>query len=142
MCEVALNVTKTRSSWFTLPEADDAARRKQEYQGLPKPTSEIVSRTWKTETYVVTEIWKNRIIDWAEMIPTIAAFASPGNNRFKEYWTKRDDAFLQDWSRDVLWINPAFSMMEKVLRKILTDQARGILVIPIWTRYVWFPLME
>ncbi len=80
-----------------------------------------MARTWKTETYIVTDKWLQQIVKWSDLEPTIDAFASRGNNRLPDYWTKSDDAFQHDWSRDVLWMNPPFSRMESVLQKILTE---------------------
>jgi hypothetical protein len=99
------------------------------------------NRAWVTETYAVVMPWFQKAVALAGQEPTVDAFASKGNNRVSRYWTKQDDAFLQDWSQEYLWMNPPFSQMETVIRKILVDEARGILVIPCWNRFLWFSVL-
>ena len=82
------------------------------------------NRAWVTETFTVSEKWFSKLVQYAEEQPTVDAFASERNNRVQRYWTRKDDAFDQDWGSEYLWLNPPFSQMEKVIRKILTEVAR------------------
>ena len=53
---------------------------------------------WVRETYTVSDTWFQKIVDFSGLTPTIDAFASPGDNRVSRFWTRKDDAFSQDWS--------------------------------------------
>lgn len=71
-------------------------------------------------------------------IPNIDLFASSINTKCKTFvsW-KRDpesiavDVFTLNWSELDFYAFPPFSLISKVLSKIISDKARGILVIPI-----------
>ena len=64
--------------------------------------------SWIVESYTVTAEWVQRIVQFADLVPTVDAFASTGNHRMPRYWTSEDDAFLQDWGSEILWMNPLF----------------------------------
>ena len=48
--------------------------------------------------------------------PVIDYFASHTNHTLKKYYTKNEDAFLQEWT-DPGFINPPYSMVAKVIKK-------------------------
>lgn len=52
------------------------------------------------------------------------------------------DAFTQDWSTCYFYAFPPFSIITKVLRKIINDQAEGVLVVPWWDTQPWFPVFN
>ena len=64
---------------------------------LPK-----LRRIFHTERYRVCEEWKDRILSWSGLEPSVDAFASSDNNLFPRFWTQEDDAFQQDWSQETL----------------------------------------
>ena len=49
------------------------------------------------------------------------------------------DAFTQDWSPCYFYAFPLFSIIAKVLRKIINDRAEGVLIVPWWDTQPWFP---
>ena len=53
----------------------------------------------------------------------VDGFATNGNRQFKRYWYGHKNAFDQDWSRDILWINAPWSKMQEVVLKAVMDQA-------------------
>ena len=79
--------------------------------------------------------------------PEIDLFASRLNAKCDKYvsW-KRDpsafniDAFTLDWSPYLFYAFPPFSLILKCLRKIINDEATGILVVPYWPSQPWYPL--
>jgi hypothetical protein len=103
---------------------------------------ELYDRTWKSETYTVVSDWFDRIVEFSDLVPTVDAFAGTGNNQLPKYWCKQTDAFKQDWSSEILWMNPPFSQMDRVIQKILEEEAQGILIIPYWPRFLWFTVLE
>ena len=100
-------------------------------------------RAWKDafrkEAYAVVEPLKRDIIEWAGQTPEVDVFAQKENAQFPEYWTPQDDAFSKDWGDGrFLWMNPPFSKLHQVVQKIIMDQARGIIVVPVWKQQQWF----
>lgn len=79
--------------------------------------------------------------------PKLDLFASRSNAKCKCYvsW-KRDpdawaiDAFTLSWSELDFYAFPPFSMILKMLQKIIHDKAEGIVVVPHWPSQPWYPL--
>ena len=81
--------------------------------------------------------------------PNIDLFASRHNTHCKVFMSWRPDpdaisidAFTEDWSKWFFYAFPPFSLILRVIRKIITDNARGILVVPNWPSQSWFPLFK
>ena len=79
--------------------------------------------------------------------PEIDLFASRSNTKCHRYvsW-RRDpesvavDAFTIDWTHYFFYAFPPFAVILKTIRKIRSDEARGIVVIPFWPSQAWFPI--
>ena len=52
------------------------------------------------------------------------------------------DAFTISWSDMTFYAFPPFACLGKVIRKIITDKSRGILITPDWKTQYWFPMMD
>lgn len=50
------------------------------------------------------------------------------------------DAFTLDWSQLNFYAFPPFSVILKTLRKIMSDSAQGIVVVPKWPAQPWYPI--
>lgn len=81
--------------------------------------------------------------------PKIDLFASRINNKCATYvsWHRDPDAFAIDsftisWSDYDFYAFPPFSVILKTLRKIITDKARGIMVVPFWPTQPWYPMFK
>ncbi|XP_043486382.1 uncharacterized protein LOC122513915 [Polistes fuscatus] len=79
--------------------------------------------------------------------PEIDLFACNSNNKCEKYcsWHRDSlafciDAFTVDWNEYYFYAFPPFSLILKTLKKIQTDQACGILVVPNWCGQPWYPL--
>ena len=101
-------------------------------------------RPWVTESYAVIDEWRDKIVEWSglDMTQAVDAFSSHKNRRFDRHWTKRQNAFLQDWSRDTLWINAPWSRLKEVVNKVVKDRAKGILIVPAWAKESWFKALR
>lgn len=53
----------------------------------------------------------------AEFRFTIDAAASPTNAVLPRFWTRYNDALIQDWNRERVWCNPPYSNLEPWLKK-------------------------
>jgi Reverse transcriptase (RNA-dependent DNA polymerase)/DNA N-6-adenine-methyltransferase (Dam) len=63
--------------------------------------------------------------------PELDAFASSLNSQLPNYWTIKDDAFTKAWGDyRLLWMNPPFNVLGRVVAKVKSDQATVILVTP------------
>lgn len=81
--------------------------------------------------------------------PKVDLFATNNNTKCRIFcpWfpypeAKEIDAFSTDWSNLVFYAFPPFAFILKVIRKIINDQAEGILVVPNWPSRLWFPLFN
>ena len=81
--------------------------------------------------------------------PEIDLFASRSNAKTEVFCSwKRDpearyiDAFTVNWSKYLFYAFPPFAMVAKVLQKINSDKAQGIVVVPHWPTQPWFPLFK
>ena len=82
----------------------------------------------------------------ARASPNIDLFASRLNYKLKPYVAFKPDpeacainAFSISWSTYSFYAFPPFSILPKVLQKILSDKATGLLVIPKWPTQAWWP---
>ena len=80
--------------------------------------------------------------------PDIDLFASSRNAKLPVYisWlldrlAYAVDAFTVSWRDLNFYAFPPFSLLPRVLAKIIQDKATGILIIPLWTTQSWFPLV-
>ena len=72
-------------------------------------------------------------------------FATRLNNQLTLYCSWKPDpgcasvdALTIDWSKFNLYVSSPFSLIRRFLQKIAQDQAKGILIIPLWPTQTWF----
>ena len=51
------------------------------------------------------------------------------------------DAFTFDWGTQVNYAFPPISPIPRVLSKVQEDQACVLLVAPVWTCQIWYPML-
>ena len=89
---------------------------------------------WVACEYAVRKEEKEKILQYFGVTPQIDAFASAENALFERWWgpgsTLGENAFLQDWSKELLLLNPPFDVMDRVLDKIHKEKAHALLVVP------------
>ena len=86
-----------------------------------------------------------RILDFAkeqDMYPEVDAFSSKADSRLKSYWSSHSDAFRKTWSDKILWINPPIRQLSRIVEKILCDEARGLILVPIRQSAKWFIILS
>lgn len=81
--------------------------------------------------------------------PDIDLFANRCNKKCKNFisWLPDPDAvtvdaFTLSWKPFFFYAFPPFILILKVIRKIITDEAEGILVVPFWPSQPWYPLFS
>lgn len=79
--------------------------------------------------------------------PSVDLFASRINKKCNLFYSwhkdpeaKTIDAFTTSWSDIFFYAFPPFSLILRTLKKILADEATGILVVPFWPTQPWYPL--
>lgn len=96
------------------------------------------------------------LADWAyqEIIstfgtPEVDLFASRINKKCTKYisWHRDPDAvtidaFTISWADYRFYAFPPFSVILKTLRKVISDKATGIVVVPLWPTQPWYPLYK
>ena len=98
---------------------------------------------WASSVYTVVDTMRDFIINEFKVTPTIDAFATKHNRRFKRYWDKSIDAFTRDWSSEpLLWINGPFEHYNRVVDKLISDKANAIIVCPMWERMKWWKRLQ
>ena len=50
------------------------------------------------------------------------------------------DAFTVKWDFKLFYAFPPFNIIGRVLKKVLADEASGILIVPYWPTQYWFSL--
>lgn len=81
--------------------------------------------------------------------PEIDLFATRINAKVRKFcaW-KRDpeawciDAFTLNWGQLFFYAFPLFSILTRVLQKIILDKAEGVLIAPYWPTQPWFPVFK
>lgn len=98
---------------------------------------------WELADYAFKEI----VITFGE--PKSALFATNKNAKcnifiswFQDSRAINCDAFSVDWEKYFFYAFPPFSMILRTLNKIVTVNAEGIVVVPLWQSQPWFPLFK
>ncbi|XP_072400418.1 uncharacterized protein [Diabrotica undecimpunctata] len=107
--------------------------------------AESRSLTIDTE-YSLNQAAYNQIVETFGK-PQIDLFASISNTKCPKYvsWKKDPDSFAIDaftlnWNNYKFYAFPPFSLVMRVLNKIILDKAEGIVVVPLWEAQCWYPV--
>ena len=130
----------TRRNWITathIPgrlniEADEESRRTE-------------TRTeWK-----LNEDDFNRVIEYFLFQPNVDLFASRINTQLARFFAYRPDpeaeaidAFTLSWGSIKFYAFPPFNCIDRVLQKVIEDEATGILVVPDWPSQFWYHMFD
>lgn len=57
---------------------------------------------------------------------------------FKDPESEKIDAFTISWKKLYFYAFPPFALLLRVIRKIIDDQAEGVLLVPYWPTQVWY----
>jgi phage N-6-adenine-methyltransferase len=83
----------------------------------------VRSEEWQTPDALFSKLH-------AEFSFTIDVCASEENAKLPRYWTKDDDALLQDWAGERCWMNPPYGrQIGQWIRKAYHESRRGALVV-------------
>lgn len=99
----------------------------------------------ETEWELADFAFKNIVMVFGK--PEIDLFASRANSKcsryiswFKDPGSEAVDAFTISWRNLKFYAFPPFSLVLRVLNKIVLDKADGVIVVPDWHSQPWYPL--
>ena len=99
---------------------------------------------WKLDPSIFHAIEKG-----LQFWPDIDLFASRINNQLPKFAAFRPDpeayiidAFTVSWGELAFYAFPPFICVAKVIQKIITERATGILIVPNWLNQPWFNLFQ
>ena len=81
--------------------------------------------------------------------PSVDLFASRLNNKLLHYVSCEPDpnachtdAFTLSWSNMYVYCFPPFKLLPRVIRKIVDDGAKAVILAPYWPAQPWFPVLQ
>ena len=110
--------------------------------------ADILSRKFddQIEWMLSKSVFDQLTLKWG--MPEIDLFASRLNKQVAAYCSYRPDpgasyvnAFSISWHDFYAFINPPFSLFGRCLQKIQQEEASCMVIAPIWTTQVWFPVL-
>mmetsp|Transcript_8499 Transcript_8499/g.25549 ORF Transcript_8499/g.25549 Transcript_8499/m.25549 type:complete len:164 (+) Transcript_8499:1371-1862(+) len=108
--------------------------------------ADAASRRRPRETYQFA-LFKELVAEF-RVTPEVDRFATRQdrltlryNSEFQEL-DAEGSAWESHWGQVVNWWNPPFSVIPRVLMKIVAEGAGGILLVPEWKSRTWFSTLE
>ena len=96
-----------------------------------------------TEWELNAEVFHSVVELWG--LPEVDLFASRINHKIDCYVSWRPDpsaihidAFTMSWENLYAFIFPPFSVIARVLQKMVQDKAEAVVILPIWPTAAWF----
>ena len=79
--------------------------------------------------------------------PSVDAFVDTELNLCPRWWgpgsSETENAFDRNWGDEsLLWMNPPFSLLPRVVDKIHKDGARVVLIMPLWEDREFFTKIQ
>ena len=103
-------------------------------------------KRFESSEWMINSCMLNTAIKELKFAPDIDLFASRLNTQFKRYVSYKPDphaeaidAFTLNWKLIKFYAFPPFSVIPKLLQKVINDKATGICVLPDWPTQPWFP---
>ena len=99
-----------------------------------------------TEWSIPNSIFNEVVYKWGT--PDVDMFASRINAKLDTYVSWKPDphslaidAFTMLWDFSLIYCFPPFSIVWRVLEKILRDKAQAVVIVPLWPTQTWFPCL-
>jgi hypothetical protein len=118
------------------------------HPGAVNTLADQLSRTqWERDDWMLApSLFQGADRLWGPL--TTDLFASSGNHQVPRYYSRYPDAFAagldalrQNWHGLQAYANPPFALLGRVARKIETDTATVVVVLPEWRSAPWWPLL-
>jgi len=79
-----------------------------------------------------------------EFNPCLDAFASNKSSKCNQHFSSNENALVQSWKADEVYVNPPFRLMNETIDKIQKEikskhVKRILLIFPLWNTATWLP---
>ena len=94
-------------------------------------------RTNETEDWSLNKLYYDQLTRLLRCKPTLDACATQKSTKCKQYFSKKDDTFVQDWEHHCVYFNPPFSKLDQAYKKCLSEFKKGtvkevLFIFPLW----------
>ena len=128
-----------RNNWLTATHIPGVLNTEADYESRKNNSG----TEWK-----LSEKIYERVVNYFQFKPDIDLFASRINNQIEKFVSYQPDpdafavdAFAMDWKGYNFYAFPPFSCVGKMLRKIYSDKAYGVIIVPNWPSQSWFSMI-
>jgi len=93
-----------------------------------------VAQDWETPQFIYDSLA-------AEFGFTVDACADSHNTKCKRFWSESDNGMAQDWSDEIVWMNPPYNRVEQWMQKAWQESRRGatvVCLVPARTDSIWW----
>jgi len=116
------------------------------------PSKENIEADYASRIVNIDTEWELNDIVFREIAKqfgpfSIDLFASRLNKKCKRFCSRFPNpevtavnAFTISWKNENFYAFPPFAIIPKMLRKIISDKAKGVVVVPNWPTQHWYPL--
>ena len=128
-----------------LPTVNTLESAKSSSTPYPTPIQGIrQGGVYKKGDYTIRSDKLQEVITALEVeTPQVDAFASPQNSKCPVFWDVNNSAFERNWkAQGLLWINPPFKCLGKVVEKVERDQAHCLLLCPDQPKAKWWGKLQ
>jgi len=122
-------------------ESTKGGRNREATPGNPRlPIFHKKHREFKSADYAIRSETFGEVVDSIGVgEPIINSFSTPSNTLCEKFWDLQRDALSQSWTgRRLLWMNPPFSLLEKVVTRIACEKEECFLLCPNWKTTLWW----
>ena len=125
-------ITATHIPGILNVEADQGSRKSE------------IRTEWKLHESVFSYIPKYLVF-----YPSVDLFASRINPQVPQFFAYRSEpkadminTFCVSWYNLSFYCSPPFSCIGKLLQKIISNNANGVLIVPSWPSQFWFTVLQ
>jgi hypothetical protein len=137
---------------FSILTTHDIRLHVTHIRGIENVLVDALSRLEITGDYQLKQEVYDNCVTLLGVTPTIDLFAHCQNSKCSRFVSLPGvraagatalDAFdVADWSRELAYIFPPVQIIDRVLMRLLMDEATAVLVVPKWTSQPWWGLLR
>lgn len=146
-CRSSINHTKAREIWEWCQDRNIRIRATYIHTSC-NVEADKASRSLANETDFSIDLNSFEKIKTFLGNPAIDLFASyltKKCSRYVSWFPDPDSSFVDAFSlrwNEFFYAFPPFSLIARVIRKIVDDEGYGIIIVPCWPSQAWYPLLK
>ena len=107
----------------------------------------VTQQPFKSQSYTLNPLIKAQALEHLGIDPRdieIDLFANLRNFTRRLFCRRQNSAFHYNWSKlnSILWANPPWTALNKVIHKVCPEPCRLVLTHPVWTDQPWYSLLK